>query len=110
MSDTLLTMPFAHGILQRRPLRDASTKNTFAKFQAAIEKRFERQLADFDEDEYRQLEYLKELFEFVDNVTPDSDWDEDEVPVKKRGATKRCVLYICSGASSGMLITATAAP
>lgn len=78
--------------LQRRPLRDASTKNTFTKFQATIDKRFEKQLADFDEEEFRQLEYLKDLFTFLDEITPDSDWDEAEVPVKKRGGNKRCAL------------------
>ena len=79
-----------HYPTQRRPIRDTSTKNAFAKFQASIDKRFEKQLADFDEDEYRQLEYLKDLFAFLDEIAPDSDWDEDEVPVKKRGGNKRC--------------------
>lgn len=54
-----------------------------------IDKKFEKQLADFDEEEYRQLEYLKDLFEFLDDIAPDSDWDEDDVPVKKRGNNKR---------------------
>ena len=57
--------------LQRRPLRDTSTKNTFAKFQAVIDKKFEKQLADFDEEEYRQLEYLKDLFTFLDTGSLD---------------------------------------
>ena len=70
-------------------MRESATKNAFAKFQAMIDKKFEKQLADFDEEEYRQLEYLKDLFEFLDDIAPDSDWDEDDVPVKKRGNNKR---------------------
>ncbi|EKM57502.1 uncharacterized protein PHACADRAFT_90256 [Phanerochaete carnosa HHB-10118-sp] len=73
----------------RRPLRDSTTKNTFNKFQALIDKKFEKQLADFDEVEYRQLEYFKAVFEFLDDITPDSDWDDDEAAVKKRGGNKR---------------------
>ena len=52
-----------------------------------IDKKFEKQLADFDEEEYRQLEYLKDLFEFLDDIIPLED-DDDEPPRKGR---KRCV-------------------
>ena len=76
---------------QRRPLREASTKKTFAKFQATVETKYEKQLADFNEDEFRQLEELKDIFEFLDEITPDSDWDEEDTHVKKRGGNKRCV-------------------
>jgi condensin complex subunit 3 len=44
-------------------------------------------LEDFNEDEYRKLEELKELFEFLDDIIPD-DEDEEEAP-KKRMARKR---------------------
>lgn len=76
-------------LLQRRPLRDSVSKNAFVKFNTAIDKKFEKQLADFDEQEYRQLEYLQDLFKFLDDVTPDSDWDEEDAHVKKRGNNKR---------------------
>ncbi|KAH8994969.1 hypothetical protein EDB92DRAFT_1943659 [Lactarius akahatsu] len=33
-------------------------------------KRLEKQLEDFDEAEYRQLESLRELFEFLDDIVP----------------------------------------
>lgn len=46
-------------------------------------------MAEFDEAEYRQLEYFKGVFEFLDEISPDSDWDDDEVAVKKRGNNKR---------------------
>ena len=43
-------------------------------------------------------------------VTPDSDWDEEEVPVKKRGATKRCVCRGVAGVLCIELIVAAAVP
>lgn len=74
--------------MQRRPLKDLSSKNAFSKFDAAITKKFEKQLEDFNEAEYRQLEHLKGLFEFLDDIIPFSDDEEDEPP-KKRGGRKR---------------------
>ena len=76
----------------RRPPREASAQAALAKFENALSKRFEKQLEDFDEAEYRQLESLRELFEFLDDIVPlDEDEDEeDEGPAtKKRGARKR---------------------
>ncbi|KAH9029983.1 nuclear condensing complex subunit [Lactarius pseudohatsudake] len=76
----------------RRPPREASALAALAKFDTALSKRFEKQLEDFDEAEYRQLESLRELFEFLDDIVPlDEDEDEeDEAPsTKKRGARKR---------------------
>lgn len=74
---------------QRRPLRDTSTRNAFSKFEASINKKYEAQLADFNEDDYRQLEYLKGLFEFLDQIVPeDEDDDAIELP-KKKGGRKR---------------------
>ena len=43
-------------------------------------------MADFNEAEYRQLEDLKSLFEFLDEIVPLEDIDEDE---PKRGGRKR---------------------
>ena len=53
-----------------------------------LTKKFEQQLSVFNEEEYRQLEHLKELFEFLDDIIPLSD-DEEPEPPKKRGARKR---------------------
>lgn len=75
-------------LVQRRPLRDTATKNAFNKFAVTISKKYETQLADFNEDEYRQLEYLKELFEFLDDIIPDDD-DDDVIELPKRGGRKR---------------------
>ncbi|KAF8268083.1 nuclear condensing complex subunit [Lactarius quietus] len=73
----------------RRPPREASAQAALAKFDTALSKRFEKQLEDFDEAEYRQLESLRELFEFLDDIVPlDEDEDEEDEP-KKRGVRKR---------------------
>lgn len=68
---------------QRRPLRDTASNNALNRFDASISKKYEKQLEDFNEEEYRQLESLKELFEFLDDIFPEDD-EEDEMPPKKR--------------------------
>jgi len=61
------------------------------RFDSAISKKFEKQLEDFNEEEFRKLESLKDLFEFLDDIIPDSDNEEDGMPPKRRGSRKRCV-------------------
>ena len=73
---------------QRRPPRDTAAKNALAKLDAALWKKYERQLENFSEDEFRKLEELRELFEFLDDIIPDED-EDDEPPKKGR---KRYVL------------------
>ncbi|KAJ7454809.1 nuclear condensing complex subunit [Mycena latifolia] len=73
----------------RRPLRDTATNNAFKKFDASISKKFEKQLQDFDEDEYRKLEELKELFEFLDDIMPEDDDEVINVDAKKKGKKRR---------------------
>ena len=51
-------------------MRDIASKNAFTKFETAISKKFEKQLEDFNEEEYRNLEHLQELFEFLDDIIP----------------------------------------
>ena len=46
-----------------------------------------KQRTYFNELEYRQLEELKDLFEFIDDIIPDSSDEEIEAP--KRGSRKR---------------------
>ena len=65
---------------KRRPLKDAVARNAFARFDAMISKKYEKQLEDFSEDQYRQLEYLKEMFEFLDDIIPD---EEEEIVLPK---------------------------
>ncbi|KAH8101082.1 nuclear condensing complex subunit [Cristinia sonorae] len=88
-----------HNLRNRRPLREASSKNAFNKFEATLTKKFEKQLEAFDETEYRQLEHLKELFEFLDDIIPLSD-DEDIEPPKKRAGRKRRSESVTTDASS----------
>ncbi|OCH93098.1 hypothetical protein OBBRIDRAFT_725376 [Obba rivulosa] len=73
-----------HSLNARRPLQDTTSRNAFTKFDKALSKRFEKQLADFNEDEYRQLEQLKELFEFLDDIIPDDDDEEVVIPKKSK--------------------------
>ncbi|PSR90834.1 hypothetical protein PHLCEN_2v4803 [Hermanssonia centrifuga] len=91
--DKIRTLKFLmDNLSSRRPLRDSAAKNAFAKFETAISKKFDAQLADFNEEEYRQLEYLQELFEFVDDIIP-NDAEEEEAP-KRRGGKKRSVSVV----------------
>jgi len=80
-----------HNLRTRRPPRDASALAALVKFDNALSKQFEKQLEDFGEAEYRQLESLQELFEFLDEIVPlDEGEDEDEeAPSKKRAVRKR---------------------
>lgn len=65
------------------------SSSAFSRFEAMITKRYEAKLEGFSEDEFRQLEYLKDLFEFLDDIIPDDD--VDEVLEARRGGRKRCV-------------------
>jgi condensin complex subunit 3 len=94
-----------HNLRTRRPPRDASAVAALVKFDGALSKRFEKQLEDFNESEYRQLQSLQELFEFLDDIMPldeDDDGDEeDEAPAaKKRVARKRRSESVTSDATS----------
>ncbi|TFK48905.1 ARM repeat-containing protein [Heliocybe sulcata] len=77
-----------HNLTSRRPLRDTTANNALARFDAAISKKYEKQLEDFNEEQYRQLESLKELFEFLDDIIPESD-EEEETPKKKVSRKRR---------------------
>jgi len=66
--------------------------NAFTRFDAAISKKFEKQLEDFSEEQYRKLEELKDLFEFLDDIIPEDDDVETNGPKKKgNAARRRCV-------------------
>ncbi|KAJ7056620.1 nuclear condensing complex subunit [Mycena amicta] len=66
----------------RRPVKDTTANNALKKFDTKFRKQFERQLEGFSEEEYRKMEQLKELFDFLDDIIPDDD--EDEAPKKGR--------------------------
>ena len=80
---------------QRRPPRDTAAKNALAKFDAALSKKYERQLENFSEEELRKLEELREMFEFLDDIIPLEE-DDDEPPKKgrKRYDFRRCVVCL----------------
>ncbi len=69
-------------------MKDATAKNAINKFEAALSKRFESQLANFSEEEYRELDELKELFSFLDDLIPLDD-DEEVIDVKPKRTRKR---------------------
>ena len=76
--------------MQRRPPKDTTAKNALSRFDKAFSKKYEKQLADFNEESFRKLEELKELFEFLDDIIPEVD-EEEEKP--KRSSRKRFVVY-----------------
>ncbi|KAG5641543.1 hypothetical protein DXG03_004802 [Asterophora parasitica] len=77
------------GLRSRRPLRDTTTNNAFAKFEANIAKKFEKQLEDFSEEEYRKLEQLEELFKFLDDIIPEDDEEAISFEEPRRKGKKR---------------------
>ena len=72
--------------MKRRPMKDTTAKNALARFDSVVSKKFETKLANFNEEEYRQLEDLKDLFEFLDEIVPD---DSDEDVQSNRGAARK---------------------
>ncbi|KAI9511024.1 nuclear condensing complex subunit [Russula earlei] len=91
-----------HNLRTRRPPRDASALAALVKFDDALSNRFEKQLEDFNEAEYRQLQSLQELFEFLDDILPlDEDENEEEdITPQKRPARKRRSESVTTDATS----------
>ncbi|KAF9225668.1 hypothetical protein BS17DRAFT_777480 [Gyrodon lividus] len=78
-----------HNISTRRPLRDTTARNAFAKFDAVVSKKYADKLANFSEEEYRQLEQLNDLFKFLDDIIPLDDAEDFEPPIAKTRGRKR---------------------
>ncbi|KAJ7178845.1 nuclear condensing complex subunit [Mycena crocata] len=78
-----------HTLLLRRPLQDATTNTAFKKFEASISKKFQKELEDFNEEEYRKLEELKDLFEFLDDIIPEEEDEVIKTDTKKKGKKRR---------------------
>ena len=55
-----------------------------------LSKKYEAKLEGFSEEEFRKLEELKDLFEFLDEIIPDDDVDE-VLEARRGGGRKRCV-------------------
>ncbi|KAJ6577355.1 nuclear condensing complex subunit [Mycena capillaripes] len=76
-------------VSSRRPLDDTVANNALKKYQATIQKKFEKELEGFSEAEYRELQKLKELFEFLDEILPVDDNESINIEVKKKGKKRR---------------------
>lgn len=63
---------------QRRPFKDAVARNAFARFEKGLDKVLSSQLEGFKEEEYIQLDELRDKFDWLDDITSDvSDGDVD---------------------------------
>lgn len=77
-------------------MRDFACNTAFTRFETAISKKFEKQLQHFTEEEFRKLEELTELFEFLDSIIP-LDIDEDQVlDAPRRSSRKRYFVHYYS--------------
>ncbi|KAF9008698.1 nuclear condensing complex subunit [Cyathus striatus] len=77
-----------YNVMQRRPLQDVAANKAVAKFDSIISEKFAQQLEDFSEEDYKKLENLKDLFDFLDSIIPEDDEVVEVVP-KKRGRKRR---------------------
>lgn len=59
------------------------------RFDKALTKRFAPQLEGFNEEDFRKLEELKELFEFLDEFNTSDDEDGDALPPPPRKRVAR---------------------
>jgi condensin complex subunit 3 len=76
--------------LKRRPLHDTTTRNAFARFDKSLSKKYAEQLEGFSEEDFRQLESLKEISDWLDDMIPD-EGEEIDITPKKKGARSRSV-------------------
>ncbi|KAF4614841.1 hypothetical protein D9613_002893 [Agrocybe pediades] len=94
-----------------RPLRDAVSRNAFTKFDNMISKKFEKQLEGFSEEEFRKLEELNDLFDFVDSMISLEEDEIPEAPILRRNPKRRSYSMASgtseSRANSPSLITGT---
>jgi len=58
-----------------------------AKFDATVSGKYAAQLESFSEEDYRKLEYLKDLFEFLDDIIPEEP--EPDLPPPTAKGRKR---------------------
>ncbi|KAG8843652.1 hypothetical protein FRB96_003876 [Tulasnella sp. 330] len=72
----------------RRPFKDTVARNAFTRFEKGLDKVLSTQLEGFKEEEYVQLDELREKFEWLDDITSDvSDDDVDSSDVDRDEAT-----------------------
>ncbi|KAI6040837.1 nuclear condensing complex subunit [Pisolithus marmoratus] len=100
-----------HNLGTRRPLRDTAARNALAKFDASLSKKYADKLADFSEEEYRQLAALKDLFEFLDDIIAIDEGEEIELPktrARKRRSQSMATDNTASGTEEGSPATSAA--
>ncbi|KAF8797851.1 hypothetical protein BYT27DRAFT_7123670 [Phlegmacium glaucopus] len=73
----------------RRPLRDSACNAAFTKFETVFSKKFEKQLQHFTEEEFRKLEELTKLFEFLDSIIPLDDDENESIDAPRRSRIRR---------------------
>ncbi|KAK7032879.1 chromosome condensation complex protein [Favolaschia claudopus] len=78
-----------NNIFTRRPLGDAIASNALKKFDAALQKKFEKELEGLSEEEYREFNKLQDLFAFLDDIIPENDDEVIELDTKKKGRKRR---------------------
>lgn len=62
--------------LQRRPLKDATSRNAMTRFENSLNKRYSEQVKGLDEEELRQNENLKDLWDMIDEISEDDGEDD----------------------------------
>lgn len=76
-------------------MKDSVARNALTRFEGSLSKKFAAQLEGFDEAGLRELEQLKEIFEFLDDVSSGSEEEIDintvvvKKPSSKRSTTRR---------------------
>ena len=68
-------------------MKDTATKNALTRFESSLTKKFSAQLENFNEQEFREIQEMKDLFDFLDQVESDG---EEEIPLDppKRAGSK----------------------
>lgn len=77
-------------------MRDFACNTAFTRFETAILKKFEKQLQHFTEEEFRKLEELTELFEFLDSIIPLDDDEDQGLDAPRRSSRKRSFVHYYS--------------
>ena len=71
-----------------------------AKFDATISNKYSGQLEGFGEEDYRKLEYLKDLFDFLDDVIPEEEPEPEIPPPATKGRKRYGILFQDEGRSA----------
>jgi condensin complex subunit 3 len=63
--------------MQNRAFPDATSKNAFDRFAKSLEKQYSDVFNGMSEEDSRQMESLKDLFEFLDEIVPEEAVNEN---------------------------------